>query len=50
METTKVAIFANAQPIVTSVLSYLFLHQLISKHFFAGAVLTLFGVVLTELG
>jgi len=50
METTKVAIFANAQPIVTSVLSYIFLHQLISSHFVVGAGLTLFGVVLTELG
>ncbi len=36
--------------LVTSVLSYLFLHQLISKHFIVGALLTLFGVVLTELG
>jgi len=50
LETTKVAIFANAQPIVTSVLSYFFLHQLISRHFAAGAIVTLFGVVLTELG
>ena len=50
IETTKVAIFANAQPIVTSVLSYFLLHQLISEHFVAGGILTLFGVVLTELG
>ncbi|MGA9406855.1 MAG: DMT family transporter [Bacteroidota bacterium] len=50
METTKVAIFANAQPVVTSVLSYYFLHQSITKHFIAGGILTLFGVVLTELG
>jgi len=50
LETTKVAIFANAQPIVTSGLSYVFLHQLISPHYAVGAVLTLFGVVLTELG
>ena len=50
METTKVAIFANAQPIVTSVLSYFILHQSITRHFVVGGVLTIFGVVLTEIG
>ncbi|HTY09789.1 MAG TPA: DMT family transporter [Bacteroidota bacterium] len=50
METTKVAIFANAQPIVTSIFSYFFFHQFITVRFAVGAVVTLVGVVLTELG
>ena len=50
LETTKVAIFANAQPVVTSVLAYFFFHQVISGHFVAGAAVTLFGVVPTERG
>ena len=50
METTKVAIFANAQPVVTSILAYFFLHQTITLHFAFGAIVTLLGVLLTELG
>lgn len=50
IETTKVAIFANAQPILTSILSFLILHQAISKNFVIGGVLTLAGVILTEIG
>jgi drug/metabolite transporter (DMT)-like permease len=50
IETTKVAVFANAQPILTSVLSFVILHQAISGNFILGGVLTLLGVVLTEIG
>jgi drug/metabolite transporter (DMT)-like permease len=50
IETTKVAVFANAQPIVTSILSYFLLHQAISAHFVIGGVITLAGVLLTEAG
>lgn len=50
IETTKVAVFANAQPIVTSIFSFLLLHQNISAHFVVGGIITLSGVLLTELG
>jgi len=50
IETTKVAVFANAQPIVTSIFSFLLLHQNISAHFVVGGIITLTGVLLTELG
>jgi drug/metabolite transporter (DMT)-like permease len=50
IETTKVAIFANAQPIVTSILSYFLLHQAFSVQFVFGGVVTLAGVLLTEVG
>ncbi len=49
IETTKVAVFANAQPIVTSVFSYILLHQAISAHFVVGGAITLVGVLLTEI-
>ena len=50
IETTKVAVFANAQPILTSILSFLLLHQNISAHFVVGGIVTISGVLLTELG
>lgn len=50
VETTKVAVFANAQPIVTSILSYFLLHQSISGYFVIGGAVTLAGVLLTEVG
>ena len=50
IETTKVAIFANAQPIITSVFSFVLLHQTISGNFILGGLLTIAGVLVTELG
>ncbi|HTR81421.1 MAG TPA: DMT family transporter [Bacteroidota bacterium] len=50
IETTKVAVFANAQPILTSILAFVLLHQTITPHFVLGGIITLAGVVLTELG
>ena len=50
IETTKVAVFANAQPVVTSTLSFLLLHQSITFNFVVGGIVTLAGVLITELG
>ncbi len=48
-DTTKVAVFANAQPIFTTILAVLFLHQPISPTFVTGGIITILGVLLTQL-
>jgi drug/metabolite transporter (DMT)-like permease len=50
LETAKVAIFANGQPILTTFFSVVLLHQTISPTFIAGGLLTIFGVILTQIG
>ncbi|MDE3057538.1 MAG: EamA family transporter [Bacteroidota bacterium] len=50
IETSKAAVFANAQPVVTSILSFLILGQTISGNFILGGVLTIAGVLLTQIG
>ncbi len=50
MAPSKVAIFANTQPVFTMVLAYLFLGQHLTSWFLMGAVITLSGVILTEIG
>lgn len=47
-DTTKVAVFANAQPILTSIMAVVFLHQKISSLFVLGGCITLAGVLLTQ--
>ena len=48
-DTTKVAVFANAQPILTTILAVIFLHQPISTIFIVGGIITIIGVLLTQL-
>jgi drug/metabolite transporter (DMT)-like permease len=45
---TKVAVFANAQPIMTTILAVIFLDQPISMVFIVGGSITLMGVLLTQ--
>ena len=49
IEVSKVAVFANGQPVVTAILGYIFLRQGISPMFAAGAVTTIAGVLITQL-
>lgn len=47
---SKVAVFANIQPILTMVLAWLFLGDALSARFLIGAGITLAGVLMTEIG
>ena len=49
IEASKVAVFANGQPVVTAILGYIFLKQGISLAFTVGAVTTIAGVLITQL-
>lgn len=49
IEASKVAVFANGQPVATAILAYLFLGQGISLVFALGAVVTIAGVFITQL-
>jgi drug/metabolite transporter (DMT)-like permease len=48
MDTTKVAVFANAQPILTTILAVLFLDQPITIAFLVGGTITIAGVLITQ--
>ena len=48
MDTTKVAVFANAQPILTTILAVIFLNQPITAAFLIGGTITIAGVLLTQ--
>lgn len=48
IEATKVAIFANGQPILTAILSIIFLQQTITIPFIIGGAVTITGVFLTQ--
>lgn len=50
IETAKVAVFANGQPIFATLLSLIFLDYTITGSFVTGGILTLIGVVITQLG
>ena len=50
IEASKVAIFANLQPVLTTVLSVLLLGQSITQAFVIGGLMALAGVILTQLG
>ena len=50
IETTKVAVFANVQPVLTTILSVLFLGQVITPAFIIGGSIALTGVVIAQLG
>jgi drug/metabolite transporter (DMT)-like permease len=48
MDTAKVAVFANAQPILTTILAVIFLSQPVTISFLIGGVITIGGVLLTQ--
>jgi drug/metabolite transporter (DMT)-like permease len=48
IEATRVAIFTNGQPILTAVLSVIFLNQTITLPFIIGGFVTMTGVFLTQ--
>ncbi len=50
IEASKVAIFANGQPIMTTLLAVLFLGQAVSVNFIIGGIITIAGVILTQFG
>jgi drug/metabolite transporter (DMT)-like permease len=49
IEASKVAVFTNGQPVVTAILAYIFLKQGISPAFALGALITIGGVVITQM-
>jgi drug/metabolite transporter (DMT)-like permease len=50
IEASKVAIFSNLQPVMTTLLAFFLLSQPISLTFIAGGAITLAGIVLTQFG
>ena len=50
IEASKLAVFANGQPIVATLLSLVFLHSTITGSFVVGGIITIAGVILTQLG
>lgn len=48
MAPSKLAVFANIQPVLTMVLAYFILGDPLTSQFLAGAAVTLTGVVITE--
>lgn len=50
IDTAKVAVFTNGQPIIATILSFVFLTYSITGNFIIGGVMTIIGVVLTQLG
>jgi drug/metabolite transporter (DMT)-like permease len=46
---SKVAVFANIQPILTMVLAWLILGEVLTPRFLVGAAVTLAGVLITEI-
>jgi drug/metabolite transporter (DMT)-like permease len=48
IDATKLAVFANGQPVVASILSVVFLGATITPQFIVGGVITLVGVIITQ--
>lgn len=49
IDVSKVAVFANGQPILATVLAMIFLDYVITGNFVVGGIMTLAGVILTQL-
>jgi drug/metabolite transporter (DMT)-like permease len=49
VEASRVAVFTNGQPVTTAILAYIFLGQGISLTFAFGAMVTISGVIITQL-
>ncbi len=50
LESSKVAVFNNLQPVLTTILAVIFLHQQPSLLFVIGGIVALVGVVITQRG
>ena len=50
IDASKLAVFSNGQPIVAAILSVIFFEYTITGNFVAGAIITIAGVILTQLG
>ena len=50
IEVSKAAVFANGQPIIATLLSLIFLDYTITGQFVVGGIVTIAGVVITQLG
>ncbi|MCL5990903.1 MAG: DMT family transporter [Bacteroidetes bacterium] len=50
MEASKLSVFNNLQPVLTTILAIIFLHHQLTIPFLAGGVLIIGGVVLTQRG
>ncbi|MBI3004704.1 MAG: DMT family transporter [Ignavibacteriales bacterium] len=50
IDTAKVAVFSNGQPIVATILAMIFLDYTITGEFVVGGLMTIAGVILTQLG
>jgi len=48
IDASKVAVFANGQPILATILAAIFLHTELTLHFILSACLTLTGVIITQ--
>ncbi len=48
IEASKAAVFTNGQPVMTAILGYIFLRQGISLTFALGAIVTIMGVLITQ--
>ena len=48
IDATKVAVFSNLQPVITTVLSVILLGQIITPFFIIGGVIAIFGVIITQ--
>ncbi len=48
IEASKVAVFTNGQPVITAILAYIFLKQGITLTFALGALVTIGGVIITQ--
>jgi len=50
IDASKVAVFANAQPVIAAVLSLVFLDYTITGSFVMGSIITIAGIVVTQRG
>jgi drug/metabolite transporter (DMT)-like permease len=50
MEASKLAVFNNIQPVLTTVMAYFLFNTLPSEFFIFGAIIAIIGVVITQLG
>jgi drug/metabolite transporter (DMT)-like permease len=50
IEASKVAVFANAQPVVAALLSLIFLDYSLTTAFVIGTIVTISGIVVTQRG
>lgn len=50
IEASKASVFTNGQPVVATILSFFFLNYAITGNFIVGGIMTVAGVIITQLG